>query len=219
LCEVDNWGSTSGGTVAPLEYEALMSVAAAEDDIQISILRLPGDASQWELVMRFLELRRKIFIYKKKWRLFEEGAIEFEQYDTATVATYVIAHRNGDILAGLRLLRCDTKIGPKYSYMIRDAYLKRIGIPSEICFEEPPATADSWEITRGISVDKTPQSMAKVLNAVHEFIKSEGGKLCLFLGPVAFVRMAKRAGYQPRRLGNIAEDDSGRFLVLAFDIE
>lgn len=196
-----------------------MSVEANDGDIQISILRLPGDASQWELVMRFLELRRKIFIHKKKWRLFEEGAIEFEQYDTATVATYVIAHRQGEILAGLRLLRCDTQIGPKYSYMIRDAYLKRIGIPSEICFSEPPSTPDSWEITRGISVDRSPVPMQKVLGAVHDYIKSEGAKVCLFLGPPAFVRMARRAGYTPRRVGNIAEDDSGRFLVLAFDIE
>ncbi|SHH07917.1 acyl homoserine lactone synthase [Cognatiyoonia sediminum] len=194
-----------------------MSVAA-HDDIEISILKLPGDASQWELVMRFLTLRRSIFIHKKKWQLFDEGSIEFEQYDTATVATYVIAHRQGEIVAGARLLRCDTKIGPEYSYMIRDAYLKKIEIPSEICFEEPPVTSDAWEITRAISIDKTPIPMQMVLSTIHDYIQKDGGKVCLFLGPPAFLRMARRAGYEPRRVGNIAQDDSGRYLVLAFDI-
>lgn len=185
---------------------------------EISILRLPHSAARWDLVVDFLKLRKQVFINRKKWRLVEKDEIEYEQYDTATVATYVIAHRGQKVLGGARLLRCDTVIGSArhaYSYMIRDAYLGMIDLPSEICSAPPPTDDKSWELTRLVSIDEDPRTARLILDEANDFIKLEGGKQCLFLGPPGFLRMARSYGYAPERLGKICGDESGRFLAFS----
>jgi len=185
---------------------------------EISILRLPQSAAQWDLVVDFLRLRKQVFINKKKWRLVEKDEIEYEQYDTATVATYVIAHRGNQVLGGARLLRCDTVIGSArhaYSYMIRDAYLGMIDLPSEICSAPPPVHAASWELTRLVSIDDDARTARLILDEANNFIKSVGGTQCLFLGPPGFLRMARSYGYAPEKLGKICGDESGRFLAFS----
>jgi len=170
----------------------------------------------------FLSLRRKVFIDGMDWKLVSHKQIEYEQYDTIAT-TYVIAHEHGKVIGGARLLRSDSKLPTsfgltQYSYMIRDSYLGLLpGLPSEICFSEPPSDAKTWELTRFVSLDGARVGEA-ILTEVNEFIKSQNAETCLFLGPPVFMRMSKTMGYIPKPLGKIVGDRTGRFLAFSCDV-
>lgn len=191
-------------------------ITAHYSDFDVSVLHLPEDASNWNLVYAFLKMRRQVFIEKMKWQLMDSEGIEFEQYDIVGVASYVIAHRDQDVIAGARLIRCDKVVGRpphSYSYMIRDSYLGRIQLPSDLCDEEPPTDDKSWELTRLVSADSNPDVARAVLDVSNDYIFEQEGQRCLFLGPPGFLRMARLYNYEPRKLGKITGDESGRFLA------
>lgn len=189
-------------------------------DVKLSILKLPESASQWDLVFDFLKLRREVFIARMRWQLADIDGIEFEQYDIAGVATYIIAHTDEKVVGGARLIRCDTQIDAKgyYSYMIRDAYRGTITLPSALCNDEPPTDNKSWELTRLVSSHSDPVVAKAILDCANDFIAMNGGNRCLFLGPPAFLRMAKSYGYAPKKMGPICGDESGKFLAFACDV-
>lgn len=170
----------------------------------------------------FLSLRRKVFIDDMDWKLVSHNQIEYEQYDTIAT-TYVIAHEHGKVIGGARLLRSDSKLPTsfgltQYSYMIRDSYLGLLpGLPSEICFSEPPSDAKTWELTRFVSLDGARVGEA-ILAEVNDYIKSRNAETCLFLGPPVFMRMSKAMGYKPTPLGKLAGNESGRFLAFSCDV-
>lgn len=170
----------------------------------------------------FLNVRRKVFIDDLDWKLISHNQIEYEQYDTIAT-TYVIAHENGEVIGGARLLRSDSKLPTsfgltQYSYMIRDAYLGLLpGLPKEICFSNPPADDKTWELTRFVSMDGARVGEA-VLTKVNEYIKARGAERCLFLGPPVFMRMSKAMGYKPTPLGEITGNETGRFLAFSCDV-
>lgn len=183
----------------------------------ISILKIPEGLPQWNLVADFLKLRRRVFMDQMSWELIETGGMEYEQYDTLE-AVYVLVHDQGTLLGGARLLRTTHRVGVgrhTYSYMIRDARLGLLpGLPSDLCDEEPPVDPAIWELTRFAA----PSSVglgADILNAVNSFLKSAGATSCLFLGPPAFMRMAKSMGYSPKAMGKIVGNKDGRFLAFA----
>lgn len=177
---------------------------------EITILSFPRDIDKYDLVASFLKLRNEVFINKMHWPLFQTEGMEFEQYDTLGV-TYIIAHEGRDVVAGARLMRTDRQFA-RYSYMIRDAYLKLLpGLPCDICSEEPPVDHDVWEMTRFASTQNTIGS--EIINQGIDFLKSKGAKACLFLGPPAFMRFGVRLGYDPVPLGPITGNEDGRFLA------
>lgn len=195
---------------------------ASQDHVRIEFLKLPENSGQWYLVMDFLRLRTRVFVNQMNWDLLVDDEIEFEQYDTATVATYIIAHRDGLVIGGARLIRCDSTIGDPlsgYSYMIRDAYLGRISLPQEICDADPPTDAETWELTRLISISNDRSTARLILDAANDYIRSHNGTKCLFLGPPAFMRMAKAYGYDPQPMGKVSGNESGRFLAFACPVK
>lgn len=186
--------------------------------LKISVASIEEVPARWDLVRAFLVLRRRVFIDQMDWSLQSHADIEFEQYDTLGHATYVIAHEGDRVVAGARLLRCDLSIGSgtiSYSYMIRDAVRGIIDLPPNLCWEEPPTDATSWELTRLVSDNTSPLATRQVLDAANNYICARGGKQCLFLGGPGFLRMARSYGYAPRALGNVVSNRSGRFLAFA----
>lgn len=170
----------------------------------------------------FLNLRRKVFIDDMNWKLVSHNQIEYEQYDTIAT-TYVIAHEDGKVIGGARLLRSDSKLPTsfgltQYSYMIRDAYLGLLpGLPTEICSSNPPSDHKTWELTRFVSLDGARVGEA-ILTKVNDYLKSHDAERCLFLGPPVFMRMSKTLGYKPAPLGKISGNESGRFLAFSCDV-
>ncbi|MGC8201754.1 acyl-homoserine-lactone synthase [Aliiroseovarius sp. PTFE2010] len=188
-----------------------MKDGSALEDCQIEIVRYPGNMDKWNLVKAFLRLRTNVFVDQMSWNLHVHDGLEFEQYDTLA-AVYVIAHQHGKVVGGARLLRTDNKSGI-YGYMIRDAYLGRLeGLPRELCEEEPPFDRDTWELTRFIATTGAACSRGILMQA-NDFLRSQNAKKCLFLGPPAFMRMAKFMRFAPRPLGPVSANQDGRFLA------
>ncbi len=188
--------------------------------MKITVLKFPADILHWHLVKSFLLLRKEVFVDKMDWPLFHADSMEFEQYDTLT-SVYIIAHEDDKVIGGARLVRTDQhqsfgKI--VYSYMIRDAYLKHLpGLPEEICAEEPPVDSKVWELTRFTSQDNMRVGRG-ILEKCNAFLKEEGAYKCLFLGPPAFLRMARTMGYNPTPLGKITGNKDGRFLAFSCNV-
>lgn len=181
----------------------------------VTIVEMPVHDAKYNLVFEFLKLRKEIFMDQMEWPLYSYDSIEFEQYDSFT-AVYVIAHENGKVLGGARLLRTDSRLGTgrvKYSYMIRDAHAGLLpGMPTSICFDEPPSDHDIWELTRLATLPNTNVA-TDILNAANDYLARKGATQCLFLGPPAFLRMAKSLNYEPERLGPIVKNTDGSFLA------
>lgn len=168
--------------------------------------------------MRF---RKRVFVDRMEWPLAHAEGIEFEQYDTLNT-TYVIAHHDGEILGGGRLKRTDATFGSGtlvYSYMIRDAHLGLLpNMPARLCAENPPVDSTVWELTRFVAAEK-PEGLAEaILRQANAFLHERCARSCLFLGPPAFLRMAKRLGWSPEPLGPIVGNDDGRFLAFSCEV-
>lgn len=185
--------------------------------LAVVVLRLPEDVAKWTLVQRFLKLRKSVFIDRMGWKLHASEAMEYEQYDTPR-AVYLVAHRDGEVVGGARLLPTDHRVGTGrvvYTYMIRDAWLENLpGLPADLCEAEPPVDSAIWELTR-LTAPAEPGIGAAILTAVNEFLRREGARACLFLGPPAFMRMARSMGYEPKPLGKITGNHDGRFLAFS----
>lgn len=163
--------------------------------------------------MRF---RKKVFVDRMEWPLVHAEGIEFEQYDSFNT-TYIIAHRANEVLGGARLKRTDSRLGSGtvvYSYMIRDAHLGLLpNMPPKLCASNPPVDSSVWELTRFVASDK-PEGVAEaILRKANAFLYEQRAQSCLFLGPPAFLRMAKRLGWTAEPLGPVVGNSDGRFLA------
>ena len=181
--------------------------------MEISVLSIPEGLQNWDLVASYLRMRRHVFIEKLEWSLHQTDSMEFEQYDRVDTV-YVIAHDEEEVLGGARLLRTDRSVGV-YSYVIRDAFQSKLpSLPHNICANEPPQSKDVWEMTRFTATG--PSNVARdILSAANEFLASKNAESCLFLGPPAFLRMAKSMKFDPTPLGPISGNSDGRFVAFS----
>jgi acyl homoserine lactone synthase len=188
--------------------------------MEVSILRIPDGLPDWDLVLSYLRLRKSVFMDRLGWPLYELGDCEFEQYDTVH-AVYVIAHDDRSVLGGARLLRTSDTIGSGrcvYSYMIRDACRNLLpGLPSDLCYADPPVAKDMWELTRLVSKGSAKVG-AEILAETNRFLRAQKARSCLFLAPPAFMRMASRLGYAPVPLGDVRRNIDGQFLAFQCEV-
>lgn len=188
--------------------------------METTIVELPKDMHRYDLVRGFLTLRKEVFIDDMEWPLHQFSDLEFEQYDTFN-AVYIIAHEDGEVIAGARMLPTNTRIGTgrlQYTYMIKDAYEGHLdGMPSGLCYDMPPVSDCVWELTRLVS--KPNADAAKtILSEANRFLLRQSVRTCLFLGPPAFLRLAKSMGFRPEKLGPIVGNIDGRFLAFSCDV-
>lgn len=181
--------------------------------MKVSVLQFPKDVDRWNLVVGFMELRKRVFVDDMSWPLHTDKDLEYEQYDDPSTV-YIVAHIGNEVLGGARLVRTDRQFGI-YSYMIRDAHLQRVpGLPDDLCTEDPPVSPKTWELTRFMSADSLMVG-EEILRTADDFLRSKGANQCLMLGPPAFMRMAKRMGYAPEPIGKVTGNRNGRFLAFA----
>lgn len=193
---------------------------AQDQSISIEVVELPGQIERFDLVCKYMKLRKEIFIDHMAWALGQHQGFEFDQYDTFDT-TYVIAHRNGDVIGGARIKRADkSQYGGRstYQYMIRDAHRGLLpGMPEKLCSETPPLDPGSWELTRLVALPI--KGLAEgILEAANAYLFTVGAKGCYFLGPPAFLRMAERLGWTPEKLGDVVENKDGKFLAFACSV-
>jgi len=184
--------------------------------IIVEALKLPEDTRKWHMVADFFRLRKEVFVERLDWPLHTAEEMEYEQYDSFS-SVYIIAHEDGVVLGGTRLLRTTTHIGSYgtegYSYMLRDAHLGKLdGLPSNICDELPPIDEKIWELTR-LASDPKAMVGREVLNGANDFLHSIRATHCLVLARPALFRMAKSMGFMPRALGKIRGNENGKFIA------
>ncbi|MEO0861521.1 MAG: acyl-homoserine-lactone synthase [Pseudomonadota bacterium] len=196
------------------------TLAPGAGPVEYAILYLPDCAQDWDLVVEYLRLRKEVFIDRKTWPLYEHGGIEFEQYD-AMDTVYVVAHRNRHVVGGARLRRTDKRTGNgalTYTYMIRDACLGRLpGMPTDLCYQDPPVGDDVWEITR-MAVESEAGVARGLLDTAYEFLQTKGARQCLLLGSPAFLRMARMSGWKAEPMGPVSGNHDGRFIAISCDL-
>lgn len=187
------------------------------DPIRVSFIELPDGAKDWPLVTAYLRFRKEVFLDGKNWDLNHYDGLEYEQYDTFDTV-YAVAHRNHQVLGGGRLRRTDRTNGSgsyAYSYMIRDAWRGILpALPAEMCEEEPPVDETVWELTR-FATTRDPRIAIRLIKEINRFLAQRGASACLFLGPPAFMRMAKSMGWDPRPLGPVTGNQDGRFVAIS----
>ena len=191
-------------------------------ELKVSVISIPNGAKDWPLVMKFLQLRKEVFIDGLRWPLHHDNLLEYEQYDTIT-SVYLIAHKGDTVLGGGRLVRTDRRQSAGRvvnTYMIRDAYLNNLpGLPAEICDEEPPVDPHVWEFSRFATIGNDTRIADAILQVGIGYLRMQKAQKCLFLGPPAFMRMARRMGYKATPLGKVVSNDDGRFLAFSCGLE
>lgn len=186
------------------------------DNVVIDIANVGENFKNWGLVAGFLRARASTFVDGMKWELFVHDGLEFEQYDTFN-STYVIAHQDGNIVGGARLIRTTNQTGI-YTYMIRDAHYGNLSpIPSDLCYNDPPVDSKVWELTR-FFVKPGYDVAGTILQTANHHLKLKEAEKCLFLGSPAFMRIARAMKFKPEQLGPIASNHDGRFLAFACDV-
>ncbi|WP_425043824.1 acyl-homoserine-lactone synthase [Primorskyibacter sp. S87] len=149
-----------------------------------------------DLLVKYLEARRAIFVDRLNWHVPESEGMEFDQYDTP-FCRWVILHEFGEILGGVRLLPTTAQVG-MYSYMLRDAQSGiLVDIPTDVLFFRAPVEEHIWEASRFFITDKVPASRRlQVQNTLFEQMRraaqSGGATHILGIVPAIWSRWARR---------------------------
>lgn len=188
-------------------------------------IKIAGLFDGCEEVASYMQLRKSLFIDKLSWGIPSWKSYEFDQYDTARTV-YVLAVRNGQVVAGGRLIRTDSKMPNsagkrQYTYMIADAYDGLLeGMPSELCREAPPRDPRLWEFSRIVSSKNDGAAVREVFDAANSYIAVQGGSGGVFIGSPALMRMCRMSGFKPEPMGPIVKTaDAGRFLAFACGVK
>ena len=204
---------------------------SGSEEISSTVVQIPlnlvgvnvQESQGYELFHQYLKLRQDVFTVQKKWRVWLSAQNDLDQYDQHDTC-YVLAYerKTMNVVGGARLLRTDRggqhPLPGRFTYMIRDAQRGLLdGLPTVLCDDVPACRADTWELTRlvtngSIGVGK------EVLRASNAFLASRNAKRCMFLGPPAFMKMARSMGYNPVPMGKIAGNKDGRFVVFSTEV-
>ncbi|WP_315898524.1 acyl-homoserine-lactone synthase [Vannielia litorea] len=199
----------------PVETPAQTGLKATS--MSLETMHLHGD-----LMVKYLQARRQVFIVSKGWRLSETRGMEFDQYDTPE-ARWIAVHQDGEVLAGIRIAPTTARCG-LHSYMIRDAQLGLLqGLPLDPLFAEAPVSDTIWEATRLFLLDTVPAErraevqrvlMLKMAAAARE----EGADSVIGIVPAVFQRWLKRIGMDAVPVGPRFELDGDRSQAAMFNV-
>ncbi|WP_371224870.1 acyl-homoserine-lactone synthase [Roseovarius sp. 2305UL8-3] len=175
------------------------------DRVRSNTLTFRNMHEHGELLTRYLEARKAIFLDRFGWCVSETDGMEFDQYDTP-FAHWVILHQFGEILGGVRMLPTTAKCGI-YSYMLRDAQLGMLeDLPTDILFFPAPVEHNVWEATRFFITDAVPavqrrQIQSLLFRSMSRAAAENGGSYILGVVPAIWSRWARRIGVSATPIG------------------
>lgn len=158
-----------------------------------------------ELLIKYLEARKEIFLDRLNWHVSEADGMEFDQYDTPA-CRWVVLHEYGEVLGGVRMLPTTARCGI-YSYMLRDAQCGLLeDIPTDVLFFEAPVEHGVWEATRFFITDVVPvgrrlEIQQALFKAMSRTAMDEGGTHILGIVPAIWSRWARRLGVSATPIG------------------
>lgn len=175
-----------------------------------------------DLLVRFLEARKRVFIDQLNWDLPVVDGMEFDQYDTP-YAKWVVIHEFGRILGGVRLMSTTARCGV-YSYMLRDAQLGLLDpIPRDVLFLDAPVDPKIWEASRlFITEEVTASRRGQVQNVLMRQMALTAGEMgathVIGIVPAVFARWLRRLELAAVPVGRRFEIDGTRSQAALFKV-
>jgi acyl homoserine lactone synthase len=169
---------------------------------------------------QYHELRKQVFVDSLGWDLPTHDGMEWDQYDTPQ-AVNILTETDGRCVGGCRLLRCDMshRIGDvEYSYMLRDAQKGLLRDIPETVINYTPISEDEWEMTRAIS-GRDPRQFRDLLRAAGDYVRSQGGKHCMFVSRPSCLRLGEIWGYEIEAMGPVTRIGNSDWLAVRCKID
>ncbi len=175
------------------------------------------DTQYGDMLRQYHELRKQVFVDSLHWELAVHDGMEWDQYDCPR-AVYILIEEGGRCVGGCRMMRCDQRHnsgGVEYSYMLRDAHLGMLpGFPPGV-IENPPTSADEWEMTRAIC-GRNPRQFRDLWYAMNDFVISQGGSYCTVISRPAVVRLASMWDFEINQMGPVTRIADADWLAIRF---
>lgn len=159
-----------------------------------------------DLVLKYMEARKKIFIDRLKWHVPQNDGLEFDQYDTP-YCRWVVLHEFGEIIGGVRLVPTTAKCGV-YSYMLRDAQIGILeDLPTDVLFFKAPVEEGIWEASRFFITEEVPAKRRLAVQnllfrAMNDTAKENGAHFILGIVPYVWARWARRLDITATPIGS-----------------
>lgn len=175
-----------------------------------------------DLLVRFMEARKKVFIDTLHWSVPETDGMEFDQYDTP-LARWIVIHEFGQVLGGVRLMPTTSQCGV-YSYMLRDAQKGLLSdIPTDVLFLEAPVVDHVWEASRLFITDEVPaqrrhQVQAALMAQMSQTAREQGASHVIGIVPAVFSRWLRRLGLDAVPVGRRFEIDGTHSQAALFSV-
>ena len=175
-----------------------------------------------DLLVSFMEARKRVFVDQLKWELPTVDGMEFDQYDTPQ-AKWVVIHEFGKILGGVRLMPTTARCGI-YSYMLRDAQLGLLDpIPRDVLFLDAPVDPKVWEASRlFITEEVTASRRAQVQGVLMKQMAVTAGEMgathVIGIVPAVFARWLRRLELAAVPVGRRFEIDGTRSQAALFKV-
>lgn len=190
---------------APKPPPPAAAPADTGENIKMAVLSVANLHEHGNLFVKYLKLRREIFIQGKQWALPEADGMEFDQYDTPQ-CRWVLLHEDGEILASVRIAPTTARCG-LHSYMIRDAQLGQLSdLPLDLMYFAAPVGEQVWEGTRlflspDVPTSRRPLVHRRLLKALGDAGAGVGAKLVIALLPIMLIRWMNRVGMTTTGVG------------------
>lgn len=175
-----------------------------------------------DLLVSFMEARKRVFIDQLKWDVPSVDGMEFDQYDTP-YAKWIVIHEFGQILGGVRLMPTTSRCGI-YSYMLRDAQLGLLDpIPRDVLFLDAPVDPKVWEASRlFITEEVTAARRAQVQGVLMQQMALTAGEMgathVIGIVPAVFARWLRRLELAAVPVGRRFEIDGTRSQAALFKV-
>lgn len=208
---------------ARCDVRSSSSISARLGNIRATTISFGNIHEHGELLVRYLNARREIFIERLQWNVAQADGMEFDQYDTP-FCRWVVLHDFGEVVAGVRLLPTTAQCGI-YSYMLRDAQLGILpDIPTDALFLKAPVNPLIWEASRFfISVD-VPAAHRKLVQlrlfeSMSLVARENGAHHVLGIVPSVWSRWARRLGADAIPIGARFSIDGTRSQSVQFCVD
>ncbi|WP_317057502.1 acyl-homoserine-lactone synthase [Roseovarius rhodophyticola] len=158
-----------------------------------------------DLLLKYMEARKKIFIDRLKWHVPQNDGLEFDQYDTP-FCHWVVLHEFGEVIGGVRLVPTNAKCGI-YTYMLRDAQAGILpDLPTDVLFFKAPVEVGIWEASRFFISETVPAKRRRVVQsmlfgAMNDVAKENGALFILGIVPYVWARWARRLDVSATPIG------------------
>jgi len=175
-----------------------------------------------DLLVSFMEARKRVFIDQLNWDVPAVDGMEFDQYDTP-YARWVVIHEFGQILGGVRLMPTTARCGI-YSYMLRDAQLGLLDpIPRDVLFLDAPVDQKVWEasrlfITEEVTAARRAQVQGVLMKQMAITAGEQGATHVIGIVPAVFSRWLRRLELAAVPVGRRFEIDGTRSQAALFKV-